>query len=52
MIKKVVRPAVYNDYNPELVKKALIKSNEIYKGGLNEKQIEQVYQAVLSTMQN
>jgi hypothetical protein len=50
MIKKVIRPAKYMDYDPLQIKKAITKSNEIHKGGLNTKQIEKVYNTILSTM--
>jgi ribonucleoside-triphosphate reductase len=52
MIKKVFRPAVYNDYDPIFIKKALVKSNEIYKGGLTVKQIDDVYDTILATLNN
>jgi hypothetical protein len=50
MIKKVIRPAIYSEYNPELIKSAIIKSNQIYNGGLSRNEIESVYELVLETM--
>jgi hypothetical protein len=50
MIKKVIRPAVYTDYNPIAIRDAIVKSNNLYKGGLNNKQIDKVYNSVLKTM--